>query len=163
MSAAAGTAGMPTGQGTCTITFSKSDANLASTASIGGKCAVAAYDDGHGHTQVNYDISDAESGVMRDFNIDFFTPEKAGASAKIEDGYDPAAPMGAVASYLESKDATSKVWNADKGTVTIESVAGVHIARLVGIHLAVLPGSIDNAATGTFVVDGTISAELTKP
>jgi hypothetical protein len=106
--------------------------------------------------QINFEVLQGELPSGRGINIDFFAPPVAGASVALEDGYDFAAHEGAAASYTDSVG----VWNADSGTVSIESVTGdTYVVKLVDVHFAVLPGQpVTPATTGEFVANGIITA-----
>ncbi len=147
LGAAAG--GAPTEGGDCYVALSENSSNaIDPTTPISDVCRATTFDG-----QINFEAVQPDE---RDLNIDFFAPPVAGASVKLEDGFDFAAHQGAVASYIDS----AGVWNADSGTVSIVSVKGdAYVVKLANVHFAVQPGQpFEPTATGDFVANGTISA-----
>lgn len=156
-SADAGSAGMasggaPSAGGDCLVVLSANTSNAVDAATpLSETCRATTFDG-----QINFEVLQGVLPSGRGINVDFFAAPVAGASVKLEDGYDFAAHEGAAASYMDSVG----VWNADAGTVSIESVTGdTYVVKLVDVHFAVLPGQpVEPASTGEFVANGTITA-----
>lgn len=146
---AAGGAG-PMMSGDCRVALSMNTSNAADAATpLDQKCEVITYD-----AQVNFTVTNGTLPDGRQLNVDFFEAPLAGASVKLEDGYDFEAHQGAAASYMDA----GGVWNADKGTVSIVSVAdGSFVLKLTNVHFVVLDGPDVEANNGEFIANGTIA------
>jgi hypothetical protein len=143
---------MPSAGGDCSVVLSMNTSNAVDAETpLSETCRATTFDG-----QINFEVVQGALPNGRGIKVDFFAPPVAGTSVKLEDGYDFAAHEGAAASYMDSVG----VWNADSGTVSIESVTGdTYVVKLVDVHFAVLAGQpIEPATTGEFVANGTITA-----
>jgi hypothetical protein len=155
------------GTGNCGVTLTSKGSNATATATpLAGTCTVEKFDDGQGHSQINFHVQDTQAGVSRDFGIDLLDlTAKVGTALNVADGYDFAAGKGLASSYLELSGSDASAWSADAGTVTIEIVSGkTYGVTIENVHLAVPPvpdGSPStNAAVGEITVNGTITGTL---
>jgi hypothetical protein len=145
------------------VTITKSTANVTAPATpVAGACTVEQFDDGMGHSQINHHVTDTEGGAQRDFGIDQFGPRTPGTSFDIATGYDFQASRGVYVSYLELGGLESRLWNADRGTITLKSVSGkTYTVEVKAAHMVPAPNPMgDNKATGDFEVSGTLTATL---
>ncbi|HEX2871095.1 MAG TPA: hypothetical protein VHP33_07565 [Polyangiaceae bacterium] len=153
----AGSAGMeaggaPSAGSVCSVVLSMNTSNAADAETpLRETCRASTFDG-----QINFEVVEGAPPNGRAIQVDFFAPPVAGASVKLEDGYDFATHEGAAASYSDSVG----VWNADSGTVSIETVTGdTYVVKLVDVHFAVLPGQpVEPTTMGEFVANGTITA-----
>ncbi len=139
------------GGGDCFVELSMNVSNAADAETpLNELCVALQYSE-----QINFEISNGTAPDGRVLKVDFFESPVAGTSVKLEDGFDFGAGKGAAASYVDSVG----VWNADSGSVSIESVtAGVYVVKLTNVHFAVLAGPFPVDNTGTFVANGSITA-----
>jgi hypothetical protein len=150
--------------GDCLITFTDSTANLSNPSvpmTVG--CTAMQFGTAVGDSQFNFLVDDIAGGTMREFNIDWFDIRApVGTSLKVEDGYDFAGSQGINVSYMESTAVNALLWTGDTGTVTLKAINGKTMTvELKAVHFQPTPDLFNsNTATGSFVVNGTITATL---
>lgn len=149
---ATGAGGAPNEGAECLVTFSMntSDAVDAGTP-LDQSCEAIRFDG-----QMNFEIYAGDGADQRNLNIDFFDEPVMGKSVNVEDGYDFEAGRGAAASYIDS----AGVWNADRGSITLQKVDGdLFRVKLTDLHFVVLGGGPSEPTnSGEFVASGTITA-----
>jgi hypothetical protein len=151
-SSGAGAGGAPSEGGDCYVALSMSTSNAVDVdVPLTERCEAIIFDG-----QMNFEIYAGTGLNQRNLNIDFFEAPVMGASVDLSKPYDFAAGKGGAASYLDM----AGVWNADKGTVTIEKVEGTTFTvRLSDVHFAVQGGGpVEPTSTGEFTANGTITA-----
>ena len=150
--------------GDCLITFTNGTANLSSpSAPMTSVCTAMQFGTAVGDSQFNFRVNDTQSGTTREFNIDWFDIRApVGTSLKVEDGYDFATSKGINVSYMESTSVNALLWTGDTGTVTLTAISGdTFTLELKSLHFQPTPDPLNsNTATGSFVVNGTITATL---
>lgn len=149
--AAAGAGGSASEAADCFVKLSMNTSNASDADTpLSEVCEAVSFDG-----QINFGVTNGAGATLRNINIDFFDEPVAGKSVKLEDGYSFENGMGAAASYMDSVG----VWNADSGTVSIDSVTDDgYVVRLENVHFVVLDGPVDVANSGAFVANGTITA-----
>ena len=150
--------------GDCLITFTNTTSNLSNpSVPMTSVCTAMQFGTAVGDSQFNFLVDDIAGGTTREFNIDWFDIRApVGTSLKVEDGYDIAASKGINVSYMESTAVNALLWTGDTGTVTLKAVSGTtYTVELTSVHFTPMPDSFNsNTATGSFVVNGTITATL---
>lgn len=148
----AGAGGAPSTGGDCYLALSMNSSNaVAADTPLTERCEAIIFDG-----QMNFEIYAGTAPDQRNLNIDFFETPVMGASVDLSKPFDFAAGKGGAASYVD----TAGVWNADKGTVTIEKLEGTTFTvKLNNVHFAVQGGGpVQPTSTGEFTANGTITA-----